>query len=89
MASPSFLGPFCDRLRTEAYILTDYIFRWISDLQTTDVLPELEEEGLRQLYATGPDVGNQSSLLSHLLFHLKDRELCQKDILTQQLGILK
>ena len=70
MAKSSFFGPFCDRLRIEAYILTDYIFGWISDLQTTDVLPELEEEGLRQLYATGPDVGKSLIPLLHLLFHL-------------------
>jgi len=29
---------------------------------TTDVLPELEEEGLRQLYATGPDVDYKKEL---------------------------
>lgn len=35
--------------------------------QTTDILPGLEEEGLRQLYPTGSDVGKLFSVLRNLI----------------------
>ena len=33
--------------------------------QTTDTLPGLEEEGLRQLYPTGSDVGELSTVVDN------------------------